>query len=68
MTVPLTIASAGTMGWIPTLTSTATGFAGAYSGQKAGEAIDNKYGTNTTPWLTFAGGMIGGGFGAKGGM
>ena len=49
MTVPLTIASAGTMGWIPALTSTATGFAGAYGGQKVGEMIDNKYGTNTAP-------------------
>ena len=68
MTVPLTIASAGTMGWVPAITSTATGFVGAYGGQKVGEMIDNKYGTNTAPWLTFAGGMVGGGFGAKGGM
>lgn len=66
MTVPLTIASAGTMGWIPALTSTATGFAGAYGGQKLGEAIDTKYGTNTTPWLALAGGFAGGIGGYKG--
>ena len=66
MTVPLTIASAGTMGWIPALTSTATGFAGAYGGQKVGEAIDTKYGTNTAPWLSLAGGFTGGIGGYKG--
>lgn len=66
MTVPLTVASAGTMGWVPALTSTATGFAGAYGGQKLGEVIDTKYGTNTTPWLALAGGFAGGIGGYKG--
>ena len=61
-----TIASAGTMGWIPSLISTGTGYAGGYGGYKLGEAIDNKYGTNTAPWLSFAGGMLGGYGGYKG--
>ena len=29
-----------------------------------GDAIDSKYGTNTTPYLRFFGGMFGGGLGA----
>lgn len=61
-----TIASAGTMGWIPALVSTGTGYAGGYGGYKLGEAIDKRYGTNTAPWLSFAGGMLGGGLGYKG--
>lgn len=67
-TIPMTVFSAGTMGWVPASISTVTGFGGAYAGQKAGEAIDKRYGTNTTPWLSFAGGLFGGGLGAKGGM
>lgn len=43
---------------------------GAYGGQKLGQYIDGKYGTNLTPGLTFAGGLvggtIGGGLGYKG--
>lgn len=66
MTIPMTIFSAGTMGWVPALTTTATGFAGAYGGQKLGEAIDTKYGTNTTPWLALTGGFAGGIGGYKG--
>ena len=54
------------MGWVPALTSTATGFTGAYGGQKLGEAIDANYGTNTAPWLAFAGGLAGGIGGYKG--
>lgn len=70
-TLPFT---AGAMGWVPALTTTATGvgggYAGAYGGQKLGQWIDGKYGTNLTPGLTFAGslvgGTIGGGLGYKG--
>ena len=65
-TIPLTVLSAGTMGWVPAITSTATGFGGAYLGQKAGEYIDSKTGWNTTPWLTFGGGLLGGWGGYKG--
>lgn len=45
MTIPMTIASAGTMGWVPALTTTATGIAGGYGGYKAGEYLDNKLDT-----------------------
>lgn len=62
-TLPFT---AGTIGWIPAITSTATGYAGSYGGYKLGQWIDNKYGTNTTPWLTWAGGVAGGIGGYKG--
>lgn len=61
-----TIASAGTMGWIPSLISTGTGYAGGYGGYKLGEAIDNRYGTNTAPWLSLIGGFTGGMGGYKG--
>lgn len=44
-----TILSAGTLGWIPSLVSTGTGYAGGYGGYKLGESIDNKYGTNIAP-------------------
>lgn len=70
-TLPFT---AGTLGWIPAITTTATGaaggYAGAYSGQQLGQYFDNKYETNTTPWLStiggLAGGILGGGLGHKG--
>ena len=61
-----TIASAGTLGWIPSLVSTAGGYAGGYGGYKLGEAIDNRYGTNTAPWLSLVGGLAGGIGGYKG--
>lgn len=41
--------SLSTIGIVPTVFSTATGYGGAYAGQKAGEWIDNKYGTNIAP-------------------
>lgn len=67
MTIPMTIASAGTMGWVPALTTTATGIAGGYGGYKAGEYLDNKLDTKwLAPTLGFAGGMFGGGLGYKG--
>lgn len=70
-TLPFT---AGMMGWIPAITTTATGaaggYAGAYGGQKLGQYLDNKYGWNTTPYLSTAGGLVGGilggGLGYKG--
>ena len=61
-TLPFT---AGLMGWVPALGSTAGGIGGSYGGQKLGQWIDNKYNTNTTPWLSFAGGLIGGTAGAS---
>ena len=49
---------------VPTIITEATGAAGGVVGSKAGEVvgqlIDNKYGTNTTPYLTFFGGLGGG--------
>lgn len=70
-TLPFT---AGMMGWVPAITTTATGaaggYAGAYGGQKLGQYLDNKYGWNTTPYLStiggLAGGILGGGLGYKG--
>lgn len=61
-----TILSAGTIGWLPSLFSTGTGYAGGYGGYKLGEAIDKKYNTNTAPWLSFIGGAAGGIGGYKG--
>lgn len=71
-TLPFTAGMTG--GWTPAIVSTAAGaaggHAGAYGGQKLGQYIDDKYGTNLTPGLTFAGGLIGstigGGLGYKG--
>lgn len=49
---------------VPTILTEATGATGGVVGSKAGEIvgqqIDNKYGTNTTPYLTFFGGLGGG--------
>lgn len=65
--IPLTIASAGTMGWIPEIATTAAGLAGGFGGHKLGEHIDNKYNTKwATPTLSFIGGMLGGVSGYKG--
>ena len=71
-TLPFTAGMTG--GWIPAITTTVTGaaggYAGAYGGQKLGQHLDNKYGANTTPWLStiggLAGGILGGGLGYKG--
>lgn len=61
-TLPFTAGMMG--GWVPALVSTATGaaggYAGSYAGQKLGSYIDNKYGVNTTPFLSFFGGLTGG--------
>ena len=71
-TLPFTAGMMG--GWTPAIVSTVTGAAGgqagAYGGHKLGQYIDDKYGTNLTPGLTFVGGLfggtIGGGLGYKG--
>ena len=73
-TLPFTAGTTG--GWLPGITSTVGGFGGSYlgaeGGNKLGQYLDKTYGTNLTPGLTFTGGLfggvIGGGFGAKGGM
>lgn len=59
-----TAQAASTIGWIPAITTdvasgiggTATGYGSNWVGQK----IDNKFGTNVTPWLTVAGSLLGG--------
>ena len=44
----------------------ALGTAGSYGGNKLGTYIDDKYETNTTPYLTFFGGLTGGILGGLG--
>ena len=59
-----TLTSISEIGVVPTILTEATGATGGVVGSKAGEIvgqlIDNKYGTNTTPYLTFFGGLGGG--------
>lgn len=59
-----TLTSISEIGLVPTILTEATGATGGVVGSKAGEIvgqqIDNKYGTNTTPYLTFFGGLGGG--------
>lgn len=59
-----TLTSISEIGVVPTIVTETTGTAGGIIGSKAGEIIgqqiDNKYGTNTTPYLTFFGGLGGG--------
>ena len=59
-----TLTSISEIGIVPTILTEAAGAAGGVVGSKAGEIIgqqiDNKYGTNTTPYLTFFGGLGGG--------
>ena len=59
-----TLTSISEIGLVPTIITETTGAAGGVVGSKAGEVvgqlIDNKYGTNTTPYLTFFGGLGGG--------
>lgn len=59
-----TLTSISEIGLAPTIITEAAGTAGGVVGSKAGEVvgqlIDNKYGTNTTPYLTFFGGLGGG--------
>ena len=59
-----TLTSISEIGLVPTILTEATGATGGIVGSKAGEIvgqlIDNKYGTNTTPYLTFFGGLGGG--------
>lgn len=75
-TTPMAIAGAGvsaaSIGVIPTLAAETGGIAGGYygsiGGAKLGQHIDQKYGTNTTPWLSLAGGLVGGVAGGYGGL
>lgn len=59
-----TLTSVSEIGIVPTILTEAAGVTGGMVGSKAGEIIgqqiDNKYGTNTTPYLTFFGGLGGG--------
>ena len=59
-----TLTSISEIGIVPTILTEAAGATGGVVGSKAGEIIgqqiDNKYGTNTTPYLTFFGGLGGG--------
>lgn len=65
------INSAATIGVVPTIISEAGSAAGGYVGSKSlgalGSHIDEKYGTNLTPTLTFTGGLLGGFGGGIGG-
>lgn len=59
-----TLTSISEIGVVPTIVTETAGTAGGIVGSKAGEAIgqqiDNRYGTNITPYLTFFGGLGGG--------
>lgn len=59
-----TAQAASTMGWIPAITTDVTsgigGTAVGYGSNWIGQKIDNKFGTNVTPWLTVAGSLLGG--------
>ena len=59
-----TLTSISEIGVVPTIVTETAGTAGGIIGSKAGEAIgqqiDNRYGTNITPYLTFFGGLGGG--------
>lgn len=58
-----TKAAAKAVGWLPTIAEEigagAMGTAATYGSNYLGQAIDNKYGTNVTPWLTIGGGLTG---------
>lgn len=58
------MASISEIGVVPTIITDAVGTVGSIAGSKVGEfigqQIDNKYGTNITPYLTFFGGLGGG--------
>ena len=59
-----TVQAASTMGWVPAITTdVASGIGGTtvgYGSNWVGQKIDNKFGTNVTPWLTVAGSLLGG--------
>lgn len=59
-----TLSSISKIGVAPTIVTEAAGAVGGTVGAKAGEfagqKIDNKFGTNVTPWLTVAGSLLGG--------
>lgn len=59
-----TAQTASTLGWVPAIATeagaAALGTTGSYGGNKLGTFIDNKYGTNLTPYLTIFGGLSGG--------
>ena len=57
-----TLTSISEIGVVPTIITDAVGTAGGVVGSKTGEfigqQIDNKYGTNITPYLTFLEGLV----------
>ena len=59
-----TAQAASTMGWVPAITTDVAsgigGTAAGYGSNWIGQKIDNKFGTNVTPWLTAAGSLLGG--------
>ena len=59
-----TTQAASTMGWVPAITTDVAsgigGTAAGYGSNWIGQKIDNKFGTNVTPWLTAAGSLLGG--------
>lgn len=71
-----TKAAAKSFGWLPTIAEEVgagtVGTAATYGSNYLGQAIDNKYGTNITPWLTvsgsLAGAFLGGRWGNRGAM
>lgn len=71
-----TKAAAKTVGWLPTIAEEigagVVGTGATYGSNYLGQAIDNKYGTNVTPWLTIgsglAGAFLGGHWGNRGAM
>lgn len=66
-----TAQAASTMGWVPAITTdVASGIGGTtvgYGSNWVGQKIDNKFGTNVTPWLTVVGSLIGGAGGYRAG-
>lgn len=71
-----TKAAAKAVGWLPTIAeeigASVVGTGATYGSNYLGQAIDNKYGTNVTPWLTVGGGLagafLGGHWGNRGAM
>lgn len=71
-----TKAAAKAVGWLPTIAEEigagVVGTGATYGSNYLGQAIDNKYGTNVTPWLTIGGGLagafLGGHWGNRGAM
>jgi hypothetical protein len=71
-----TKAAAKAVGWLPTIAEEigagVVGTGATYGSNYLGQVIDNKYGTNVTPWLTIGGGLagafLGGHWGNRGAM